>query len=93
MDYDPATVIDGEYVIVFKQDAQDHESKSLQSSIYIFGNLILVTVAVEHHKQHVHNTAKFIGINHEIRHEFNIGTSSHFRGYSAKMDDKSAVFN
>ena len=35
--------------------------------------------------------AKFIGINHDIRHEFNIGTSNRFRGYSAKMDDRSAV--
>ena len=27
MDYDPATVIDGEYIVVFKQDVRDHESK------------------------------------------------------------------
>ena len=35
--------------------------------------------------------AKFIGINHEVRHEFNIGTSNRFHGYSAKMDDRLAV--
>ena len=35
MDYDPATVVDGEYIVVFKQDAQDHESKSLRSSIIL----------------------------------------------------------
>ena len=28
MDHDRATVIDGEYIVVFKQDAQDDESKS-----------------------------------------------------------------
>ena len=33
MDHDPATVIDGEYIVVFKQDAEDHEGKSLQSLI------------------------------------------------------------
>ena len=27
MDYDPATVIDGEYIVVFKQEALDDESK------------------------------------------------------------------
>ena len=35
--------------------------------------------------------AKFIGINHDIHHEFDIGTSNRFRGYSAKMDDRSVV--
>ena len=44
--------------------------------------------AVEKHKQHVHNTARYAGINHKIRHEFNIGTSGRFRGYSAQMDDR-----
>ena len=33
MDYDPATTIDGEYIVVFKQDAQDDESKSWSSII------------------------------------------------------------
>ena len=33
MDYDPATIIDGEYIVVFKQDAQDDESKSWSSII------------------------------------------------------------
>ena len=35
IDYDPATVIDGEYIVVFKQDAEDRESKSLRSAIII----------------------------------------------------------
>ena len=29
MDYDPATVVDEEYIVVFKQDAEDHESNGL----------------------------------------------------------------
>ena len=27
MDYDPATVIDGEYIVIFKQEALDDEGK------------------------------------------------------------------
>ena len=35
MDYDPATAIDGEYIIVFKQEALDDESKfSVLDKIY-----------------------------------------------------------
>ena len=48
---------------------------------------------VEHYKQYVQVVAKFIGINHEIRHEFKIGTSNRFRGYSAKMDDRLVVIH
>ena len=84
--------MDGEYIVVFKQDAEDHESKSLLSSIIIdiFDyKLITVTVVVLHHKQHVESVAKFIGLNHEVRREFNIGTSNYFRGYSVRMDDRS----
>ena len=46
---------------------------------------------VERCKLHIQNMAKFIGINHDIHHEFNISPSSRFRGYSAKMDDRSAI--
>ena len=46
---------------------------------------------VEHYKRYAQVMAKFIGINHEVRHEFNIGTSNRFRGYSAKMDDRSVL--
>ena len=48
---------------------------------------------VERYKQYVQVVAKFIGIHHEIRHEFKIGTSNHFRGYSAKMDDRLVVIH
>ena len=48
-------------------------------------------IIVEHYKRYAQVMAKFIGINHEVRHEFNISTSNRFRGYSAKMDDRLAV--
>ena len=41
--------------------------------------------------QHVHNVAKLVGVNHEVRHAFNFGTSSRFCGYSAKMANRLAV--
>ena len=86
IDYDPTAVVHGEYIVVFKQDTEDDESKfdcrCLNRSYWS------LNVAVERYKQHVHNMAELIGINHEIRHEFSIGTSNRFRGYSAKMDDR-----
>ena len=51
----------------------------------------MINAAVERHMQHVHNVAKLVGVNHEVRHEFNFGTSSRFCGYSAKMANRLAV--
>ena len=67
------------------------DQQLLSISCVSLSNYRSLNVAVEHYKQYVHSMANFLGINHEIRHEFNIGTSSRFRGYSAKMDDRLAV--
>lgn len=42
VDFDAAAVVDGEYIVVFKQDSEDHESNSLQ----LLCNPVTLTVEI-----------------------------------------------